>query len=60
MDSLPSPELVLFTESLTFPLLITNFTPSFLSIDTVVTLSIESINSLDKTFKDLSLLERAT
>ena len=40
--SFPSPELALLTESWTLSLLINNFTPSFLSKDTLATLSIEA------------------
>ena len=58
--SLPSPEFALFTESWIFSLLITNFTPSFPSNETLVTLSIEFIKSLEDTIKDFSLLEGTT
>ena len=37
--SLPSPELALFTDSCTLSLLIANFKPSFLSKETLATLS---------------------
>ena len=46
ITSLPSPEFALFTESWIFSLLIASFTPSFLSKETLVTLSIELIKSL--------------
>ena len=49
ITSLPSPELALFTENCIFSLLIINLTPSFLSIETLVTLSIDFINSSEGT-----------
>ena len=45
--SLPSPELALLTESCILSLLMINFTPSFLSIETLVTLSTELIRSFE-------------
>ena len=53
--SLPSPEFVLITDNFILSLLISNFTPSFLSSETVATLSIDSIKSLVSTFKFLLL-----
>ena len=55
ITSFPSPELALFTESWIFSLFIANFTPSFLSNETLITLSIELINSLEGTVNDFSL-----
>ena len=55
ITSLPSPELALFTENRIFSLLISSLTPSFLSSDTLATLSIESIKSLEGTISDFSL-----
>ena len=46
--------LVLLTENFILLLFIISFTPSFLSTDTVVTVSIESIKSFDETIKVLS------
>ena len=53
--SFPSPEFALLTESWTFSLFITNFTPSFLSNETLVTLSVELINSFELTLRVFSL-----
>ena len=45
--SFPSPELALLTESWTLSLFMANFTPSLRSNETLVTLSIEFIKSLE-------------
>ena len=58
--SLPSPEFALLTESWTFSLFIKSFTPSFLSIETLATLSIELIKSLDETMSVFSLFVGTT
>ena len=47
--SFPSPELVLFTDNFNLSRLISNFTPSFLSIETEATLSTELIKSEEAT-----------
>ena len=47
--SFPSPELALLTEKCILSLFIANLTPSFLSIETLVTLSIDFINSSEGT-----------
>ena len=52
--SFPSPELALFTERCTLSLFISNLTPSFLSSETLATLSIEFIKSFEDTTRVLS------
>ena len=54
--SLPSPEDELFTKSCIFSFSRVTFTPSFLSIETVITLSIQLIKSSTLTSKILLLL----
>ena len=49
--SFPSPEFALLTESWILSLLMTNLTPSFLSKDTEITLSIELMNSFLSTMR---------
>ena len=53
--SFPSPELALLTDSWTWSLFTTNLTPSFLSSETLATLSIELIKSFEDTINVLSL-----
>ena len=54
--SFPSPELTLLTESWMFSFLMVNFTPSFLSKETLATLSMEFIKSFEGTIKHFELL----
>ena len=58
--SLPSPELALLTDNWILSFVIFNFTPSFLSSETLVTLSIELINSFEETVSTFSLLDGTT